>query len=57
MEQRRIHLGLDPDADGAWRVLFHNDNLDYSAPPEARDARLIEQRIEALPARCPQSAP
>ena len=45
------------DANGAWRVLFHNDNLDYSAPPEARDARLIEQRIEALPARCPQSAP
>jgi hypothetical protein len=38
-------------------VLFHDDNLDYSAPPEARDARLIEQHIESLPARCPQSAP
>lgn len=45
------------DADGAWRVLFRNDHLDFSAPPEARDARLIQKRIEALPTRCPQRTP
>lgn len=45
------------DADGAWRVLFRSDDLDFAAPAEARDPRLIEQRIEALPARCPQGTP
>ncbi len=45
------------DDDGEWRVLFRNDDLKFAAPPEDRDRRLIEKRLDLLPARCPQGTP